>query len=78
VLENLEAAEPATALTGPVRRGDTATVARHLALLAARAPGREALYRAASLELVRLVHGEGSVERTELERVLRAPCRLPE
>jgi predicted short-subunit dehydrogenase-like oxidoreductase (DUF2520 family) len=78
VLENLEAVEPAGALTGPVRRGDAATVARHLELLAARAPGRETLYRAASLELVRMVHGEGSAERAALERVLCTPRRLPE
>jgi predicted short-subunit dehydrogenase-like oxidoreductase (DUF2520 family) len=37
---------PAAALTGPVRRGDVATIRRHLAALA---PGDRALYRALGL-----------------------------
>lgn len=51
-LEHLIGKGPCQALTGPVERGDTATVAKHLACL----PGEDArqLYRAASRELTRL------------------------
>ena len=42
---------PAAALTGPVRRGDHATVARHLAALA---PEERAAYEALSAEAARL------------------------
>jgi predicted short-subunit dehydrogenase-like oxidoreductase (DUF2520 family) len=58
-LENLEAGRDlASSLTGPIRRGDGATLDRHLELLARR-PSRTALYRAASLELVRLLRAAG-------------------
>lgn len=51
-LEHLIQDGPTAALTGPVERGDAGTVAKHLACL----PDPEAreLYRAASLELVRI------------------------
>ena len=52
---NLEAG-PAAALTGPVRRGDVATVAAHLAALA---PGDRELYRLLALEALRLAREAG-------------------
>jgi predicted short-subunit dehydrogenase-like oxidoreductase (DUF2520 family) len=45
-LENLEALGPAEALTGPVRRGDPATVEAHLEAIAHAAPQHLALYAA--------------------------------
>jgi predicted short-subunit dehydrogenase-like oxidoreductase (DUF2520 family) len=47
---------PAVALTGPVRRGDAATVRRHLAALE---PGDRALYRALGLVALRLAREAG-------------------
>ena len=47
---------PATALTGPVRRGDVATVRRHLAALA---PQERALYRALGLVALGLARDAG-------------------
>ncbi len=52
---NLEAG-PAAALTGPVRRGDVATVAAHLAALE---PGDRELYRLLALEALRLAREAG-------------------
>lgn len=54
-LENLEIQGPVDALTGPLSRGDTATIAAHLEALAADAPDALPVYRAlgqATLELV--------------------------
>jgi predicted short-subunit dehydrogenase-like oxidoreductase (DUF2520 family) len=50
-LDDVAAVGPAAALTGPVRRGDHATVARHLAALP---PDEAAAYRALSEEAARL------------------------
>lgn len=55
-VENVLAQGPATALTGPLRRGDLRTVELHLGAMAeARIPETvQSLYRAAGLETVRL------------------------
>jgi predicted short-subunit dehydrogenase-like oxidoreductase (DUF2520 family) len=50
---------PASALTGPVRRGDVATVRRHLAALG---PDDRALYRALGLVALRLARQAGLSE----------------
>ncbi|MPZ22459.1 MAG: DUF2520 domain-containing protein [Dehalococcoidia bacterium] len=44
VADNLEREDPATALTGPVARGDAATIRAHVAALGARAPELLPLY----------------------------------
>lgn len=49
---------PAAALTGPVERGDAATVARHLDALAG-SPQRAWLYRAAGLQALDLARRKG-------------------
>jgi predicted short-subunit dehydrogenase-like oxidoreductase (DUF2520 family) len=60
-LTNARRVGPRAALTGPVVRGDTATVAAHLAALQGH-PDADALYRALTRELLRLAgagdHGE--------------------
>ena len=63
------AAGPASALTGPVRRGDAATVRRHLAVLE---PVDRALYRALGLVALRLARetGLGGLAAAEVERAL--------
>jgi predicted short-subunit dehydrogenase-like oxidoreductase (DUF2520 family) len=50
-LEDVAALGPASALTGPVRRGDAATVERHLAALPA---AERAGYQALATEAARL------------------------
>jgi predicted short-subunit dehydrogenase-like oxidoreductase (DUF2520 family) len=54
-LANLELG-PAAALTGPIRRGDAATVRRHLAALE---PEERRLYRELGLVALRLARQDG-------------------
>ncbi|MGM9607241.1 MAG: DUF2520 domain-containing protein [Oscillospiraceae bacterium] len=69
-LEHLIQDGPAAALTGPVERGDTATVAKHLSCLPE--PNERALYRAASRKLVEIA-ARKNPERSyrELEEFLK-------
>ena len=53
------AGRPANAATGPAVRGDAATIAAHLALLAERAPELVALYRELTLASLPLARGKG-------------------
>jgi predicted short-subunit dehydrogenase-like oxidoreductase (DUF2520 family) len=64
-LTNARRVGPRAALTGPVVRGDTATVAAHLEALHER-PETAALYRALSLELLRLAGAAGRDEMAAL------------
>lgn len=65
---NAAAAGPASALTGPVVRGDAATVARHLDVLSAEPSTRE-LYRRLALEMLSLA---GPENREAVAEVLTA------
>jgi predicted short-subunit dehydrogenase-like oxidoreductase (DUF2520 family) len=68
------ASASAAALTGPVARGDDATVRTHLARLARNPPARE-LYRRLSVELLRLAAADGRLapeRRAALARALEA------
>lgn len=56
---NAIALGPAAALTGPIERGDAATVALHLRALAAADPGVRELYRAAGRHLLSLARRKG-------------------
>ncbi len=60
------AAEPATALTGPVARGDVATVARHLAALTDDEEA-DALYRALAGATVSVARTGGHVDPARLD-----------
>lgn len=73
---NLVKYGPVASLTGPVRRGDETTVARHLVALGRRAPELVPLYRELSLRLVDIARRQG-VEPAGLRRVKRvlAPPR---
>jgi predicted short-subunit dehydrogenase-like oxidoreductase (DUF2520 family) len=53
-VENLAARGPAGALTGPIARGDVATMRAHLRLLEREAPRLASAYRALSLEALAL------------------------
>ena len=70
---NAAAAEPTAALTGPVVRGDAATVARHLDVLSADPTTRE-LYRRLGLEMLALA-GPGGRENVADALADAAPSR---
>jgi predicted short-subunit dehydrogenase-like oxidoreductase (DUF2520 family) len=61
-IANLEARGPAGALTGPVARGDVATVRAHLRLLDRETPRVASAYRALSLEALALAAPRLDVE----------------
>ena len=69
--ENLQRQSPVDALTGPIRRGDAATVQRHLAVLGG--PARR-LYAGLGLHALMLARAGGLPTATadEIERVLRS------
>jgi predicted short-subunit dehydrogenase-like oxidoreductase (DUF2520 family) len=67
--ENVRAAEPSAALTGPVARGDVETVRAHLEALAD-APDVLELYRAMSREALPLAASAGA-DRERLEELAR-------
>jgi len=68
--ENLTGQSPAAALTGPVRRGDVATIRAHLEALG---PEDRALYRLLGLEALGLarIAGLDPEKAVEVERLLR-------
>jgi predicted short-subunit dehydrogenase-like oxidoreductase (DUF2520 family) len=61
-LAALDADPPHRALTGPVARGDLATVRRHLEVMRTAGPGTSAIYRALSCRAVDLARGDGRLD----------------
>jgi predicted short-subunit dehydrogenase-like oxidoreductase (DUF2520 family) len=64
---------PARALTGPIARGDSATVKHQLALVEGWDAGMGALYRGLGLLAVALAEGDGKIDArraAELREVL--------
>ena len=72
VAENVEALGLPAALTGPVRRGEAASVARHLGTLAALAPELVPLYQACARVQLPLASALGEADRAALDEVARA------
>ncbi|MEX2238851.1 MAG: Rossmann-like and DUF2520 domain-containing protein [Dehalococcoidia bacterium] len=75
VAGNLATSDPASALTGPVARGDVATVAAHLDALTERAPELVGLYRELGLKTVSLALEQGGIDdeaASELRQLLAA------
>ncbi|PID37994.1 MAG: hypothetical protein CSA65_00805 [Proteobacteria bacterium] len=70
-LANVETHGLPEALTGPIRRGDLATLRRHLAALRARAPSLVASYRA-DAELAHIALGRGSDDGSNLAMMLES------
>jgi predicted short-subunit dehydrogenase-like oxidoreductase (DUF2520 family) len=60
-VRNLEALGLPDALTGPIARGDTGTVERHLDALAAAAPGLLDVYRALGVETIKVAEAKGTI-----------------
>ena len=61
-LENLREQGPAKALTGPLSRGDTDTIARHLETLSVEEPTVVPLYKVLGLATLDLVRSRGDVD----------------
>jgi len=68
---NLHDGTPAAVLTGPIVRGDVATVRAHLAALSGN-DGVIAVYRALSVAAVRLLTGDPAADRTRLSAIEHA------
>jgi predicted short-subunit dehydrogenase-like oxidoreductase (DUF2520 family) len=71
VAENVERLGLPGALTGPVRRGDPRGVARHLEVIAARAPGLIPLYRSLVTAQVPLARALGDAESSVFDAIER-------
>lgn len=59
------------ALTGPVRRGDQATIARHLSALERLPPELGALYRQLALRAVAIARRQGGAQSADLDAIER-------
>ncbi|MFW6062460.1 MAG: DUF2520 domain-containing protein, partial [Planctomycetota bacterium] len=68
-MENIAAEGPAAALTGPIARGDAATVQRHLDALAGGDDDLLELYRAAGRWTVQLARRKGALAPEEAEKL---------
>lgn len=70
-VENIARLGPTDALTGPLARGDMATIEAHLQALDALEPELSSMYRAVSLWGLRLVTERAEVGEGEIERMRR-------
>ncbi len=78
-LDNVAAQGPEAALTGPLSRGDTETIRRHINALESDAPHLLPAYRALGLVTLTIVKARGEIEDpviSELADVLRPPTSL--
>jgi predicted short-subunit dehydrogenase-like oxidoreductase (DUF2520 family) len=79
-LENLATRGPVAALTGPLSRGDAATITAHLETLALEAPEALPVYRAlglATLDLVAARHEVDAQVLARLHQLLTGPASQP-
>lgn len=72
VVRSLQSGEPAAALTGPIARGDTGTIRRHLDWLDAHAPDLAALYRDLGLRTAEIAREGGLLEEERADAVRAA------
>lgn len=66
-LANLEKAAPASALTGPIVRGDTSTVSAHLSCIAEQCPDLLDIYRQLALYTIKVANEKGTSDMHQLE-----------
>ncbi|HEY7066912.1 MAG TPA: DUF2520 domain-containing protein [Chloroflexota bacterium] len=71
-VDNVAAMGPGRALTGPIARGDVATIEKHLAAIARAQPALLAPYRALAAATLDLARGEGSLTAEGAEALTRA------
>jgi len=78
-IDNVLDLGPLEALTGPVHRGDAATISSHLAALSRLSPSLPALYRAAGLHTLELARRRGLPE-DKAARILELlrECEVPD
>jgi predicted short-subunit dehydrogenase-like oxidoreductase (DUF2520 family) len=79
-LDNLAVRGPVDALTGPLSRGDTATIAAHLEALAADGPEALPVYRALGLATLELVAARHEVDErliAHMRELLTGPAAAP-
>jgi len=69
--DRIEDVGPEGALTGPAARGDLVTLRRHLTVLASERPELREIYRALSVEAVRIARGRGDLDRRTAARATR-------
>jgi predicted short-subunit dehydrogenase-like oxidoreductase (DUF2520 family) len=69
-LDNLASQGPVNALTGPLSRGDTGTVAGHLEALVRSSPDFEAVYRCMGLATLQLVRARGEIDPSTLSALM--------
>jgi predicted short-subunit dehydrogenase-like oxidoreductase (DUF2520 family) len=70
-LDNLRDHGPVAALTGPLSRGDAATVSRHLAALAAESPSVLQAYQVLGLATLDLVRAQQNLDPRAIEELAR-------
>lgn len=70
-MENTIRQSAPAALTGPILRGDMATVDAHLAALADHAPQFLPLYTVGGIEVARIAKERGRISQEEMERVIK-------
>ncbi len=68
-LENIKEVGPEQALTGPIARGDAATVQSHVAELSRSFPSLLPLYRTLGQETVRLALRKGTLDTEQAEKI---------
>ncbi len=68
-LENIKEVGPEKALTGPIARGDAATIQSHVAELGRSFPGLLPLYRTMGRETVRLALRKGTLDAERAEKI---------
>jgi predicted short-subunit dehydrogenase-like oxidoreductase (DUF2520 family) len=68
-LTNVRASSPAAALTGPVARGGTDTIARHLAAIKQQIPALVPYYAQMTLETIRLAMDKKTLTSTQVEEL---------
>jgi predicted short-subunit dehydrogenase-like oxidoreductase (DUF2520 family) len=71
VLENSAKLGLEAALTGPVRRGDLATIRQHFALLSGKSATTRELYRSLVRSQLEIVRGLGELDARALRRLMR-------
>ena len=68
-VENISNQEMASALTGPISRGDVETVKKHLELLQNSSDNLLKLYAGLGLETVRLAHSQPAAKKSDLKKI---------